>query len=140
MTGAAIALGGTMPPGPVLIVALLYSLGAHGIMTLNDFKSVEGDRQMGVKSLPAQLGTDRAARLACVVMALPQLVVIALLIQWQLTIAALVVVLVVAAQAAAMAKLLAEPEARAPWYNATGVSLYVSGMMVSAVALGGHLA
>ena len=140
VTGAAIALGGTMPPSPVLIVALLYSLGAHGIMTLNDFKSVEGDRQMGVKSLPAQLGTDRAAKLACAVMALPQLVVIALLIQWQLTIAALVVGLVVGAQAAAMVKLLAEPEARAPWYNATGVSLYVSGMMVSAIALGGHLA
>ena len=128
-----------MPPGPILIVALLYSLGAHGIMTLNDFKSVEGDRQMGVKSLPAQLGTDRAAQLACVVMAIPQLLVIVLLIQWQLTIAALIVGLVLAAQGAAMIKLLAEPEARAPWYNATGVSLYVSGMMVSAIALGGHL-
>jgi len=86
------------------------------------------------------LGTDRAAKLACVVMAVPQLLVIALLIQWQLTIAALVVGLVVALQGVAMVKLLAEPEARAPWYNATGVSLYVSGMMVSAVALGGHLA
>ena len=45
-------------PDPVL--ALLYSIGAHGIMTLNDFKSVEGDRRMGVRSLPVQLGVQRA--------------------------------------------------------------------------------
>ena len=31
-------------------------------MTLNDFKSVEGDQRMGVGSLPVQLGVERAAR------------------------------------------------------------------------------
>jgi chlorophyll synthase len=34
-----------------------------------------------------------------------------------------------------MARLLEAPRERAPWYNATGVSLYVSGMLVSAFAL-----
>jgi len=34
-----------------------------------------------------------------------------------------------------MAKLLADPKARAPWYNATGTSLYVLGMLASAFAL-----
>ena len=62
------------------MLALLYSVGAHGIMTLNDFKAVEGDKQMGVRSLPVQLGVDNAARLACVVMAAPQVVVIGLLL------------------------------------------------------------
>jgi chlorophyll synthase len=80
--GAAVLLGGALPPLPVLLLALLYSLGAHGIMTLNDFKAIEGDREIGVRSLPAQLGADRAARLACVVMAAAQLVVIALLLYW----------------------------------------------------------
>ncbi len=70
-TGAAIMAGG-LPHGAIVAVAALYSLGAHGIMTLNDFKSIEGDRQMGVRSLPATLGADRAARLACAVMAVPQ--------------------------------------------------------------------
>ena len=46
--------GGTMPSYPVLIVAGLYSVGAHGIMTLNDFKSVDGD-PLGIRSLPTQL-------------------------------------------------------------------------------------
>ena len=51
---------------------LLYSVGAHGIMTLNDFKSVEGDRRMGINSLPVLLGVESAARFACLVMAVPQ--------------------------------------------------------------------
>lgn len=38
VTGAAVMLGGALPNGQVLSLAGLYSLGAHGIMTLNDFK------------------------------------------------------------------------------------------------------
>ena len=51
-------------------------------MTLNDFKSVEGDRRMGIDSLPVLLGVERAARVACLFMAVPQLVVVALLLAW----------------------------------------------------------
>lgn len=71
-TGAAI-LAQSLPSGPVILTALLYGLGAHGIMTLNDFKALEGDRQTGVASLPVTLGPDRAARVACWGMILPQL-------------------------------------------------------------------
>ena len=65
-----------------MAVAALYAAGAHGIMTLNDFKSLEGDRETGVNSLPVVLGPERAARIACIVMAVPQLAVIALLAGW----------------------------------------------------------
>ena len=82
VTGAAVMAGGAIPDGRSLALAGLYSLGAHGIMTLNDFKSVEGDRQMGVDSLPVQLGVVRAAHVASWTMALPQVVVIALLVHW----------------------------------------------------------
>ena len=136
----AIVLGGDLPPTPILIIALLYSIGAHGIMTLNDFKSVEGDLQMGIRSLPAQLGRERAAKVACVFMLLPQLVVIALLLQWQLAPYAAAVSAVVVAQCLAMKRLLSDPKQLAPWYNATGVSLYVLGMMSAAVGLGGWFA
>ena len=47
------------PGWPVVILAALYSVGAHGIMTLNDFKSVEGDRRTGIGSLPVLLGVER---------------------------------------------------------------------------------
>ena len=59
--------------------SVLYGLGAHGIMTLNDFKALEGDRQMGVNSLPVTLAPTARRRWPVWVMALPQVVVIALL-------------------------------------------------------------
>ena len=140
ITGAAIVIGGDLPAEPILLIALLYSIGAHGIMTLNDFKSVEGDLAMGIRSLPAQLGPTRAARVACLFMLLPQLIVILLLVRWSLTPSALAVSLMVVVQCLAMRKLLRDPRQFAPWYNATGVSLYVLGMMAVAIGLGGWLA
>lgn len=140
VTGAAIVLGGTLPPTAILLIAFLYSVGAHGIMTLNDFKSVEGDLALGIRSLPAQLGRERAARVACAFMLLPQLVVIGLLWHWHLAAFAAAVGIVVVLQLVAMKRLLTDPRQLAPWYNATGVSLYVLGMMCTAIGLGGWLA
>ncbi len=136
VTGAAVLSAG-MPRPEILIVAVLYGIGAHGIMTLNDFKALEGDKQTGVNSLPVTLGPDRAARVACAVMALPQLVVIGLLITWDRPFHAAAVALLLLAQGAAMRVMIRDPKALAPWYNGTGVLLYVSGMMVSAFALRG---
>jgi chlorophyll synthase len=121
----------------VIVIAGLYALGAHGIMTLNDFKAIEGDIKQGVNSLPVTLGPERAAKLACWVMTIPQLLVLGLLISWDIKGPAAVVALVIAAQLLAMGKMLKDPKGLAPWYNGTGVVLYVSGMMASAVALGG---
>ncbi|GJE60398.1 chlorophyll synthase ChlG [Methylobacterium trifolii] len=133
-TGAAV-MAAALPDRRVLLVALLYSVGAHGIMTLNDFKSMEGDRQMGLRSLPVQLGQDNAARFACFVMALPQVVVIALLTAWERLWHAGIVGLLLLGQLALMAHFLKDPRARAAWYNGTGTTLYVLGMLVSAFAL-----
>jgi len=85
VTGAVVMLGGLVPDGRVLAIAALYSLGAHGILTLNDFKAIDGDRRMGIRSLPATLGPTRAAWVLCVVMLVPQLVVIGLLRAWGAT-------------------------------------------------------
>ena len=137
VTGAAIVLAGDLPATPILLVALLYSIGAHGIMTLNDFKSVEGDLKMGIRSLPAQLGRERAAWVACVFMLLPQLVVVVLLVRWQLAPFAAVVSALIVAQLLAMKRLVSDPKRFAPWYNASGVSLYVLGMMITAIGIGG---
>ena len=64
-------MSAALPANQILMLALLYSVGAHGIMTLNDFKAIEGDQQLGVRSLPVQLGARRAAQVACAVMLLP---------------------------------------------------------------------
>ncbi len=135
-TGAAVLLG-TAPRFEIVVTAFLYALGAHGIMTLNDFKALEGDRQHGVRSLPVVLGPEVAAKIACTVMALAQLLVIALLFVWGKPYHAVAVLALVLAQVVAMERLFRDPKGLAPWYNGTGVVFYVSGMMISAFALRG---
>ncbi len=136
-TGAAV-MAGALPHAPVLILAALYSFGAYGIMVLNDFKAVEGDRLLGLKSLPAELGVASAARIACAVMAAPQVVVVTLLfVAWERPWHGLAVLALLAIQLVLMARLLGDPKKLTPWYNATGTTLYVIGMLVSAFAVRG---
>ncbi|MEQ8256322.1 MAG: chlorophyll synthase ChlG [Roseovarius confluentis] len=135
-TGAAVLSAGA-PAWQIVALALLYAVGAHGIMTLNDFKALEGDRQTGVNSLPVTLGPERAAHVASWIMAVPQLVVIAALAWWGQVYHAAAIAALLLVQLWAMRVLLSDPKGRAPWYNATGVTLYVSGMMVAAFAVRG---
>lgn len=135
VTGAAVMVGGAMPEARSLLLALLYSIGAHGIMTLNDFKSIKGDQMMGIDSLPVQLGVQGAARAACLVMALSQLVVIVLLLSWGRPVYAASVGGLLIAQLLLMGRFLQQPVERATWYSGLGVTLYVIGMLVSAFAL-----
>jgi chlorophyll synthase len=137
-TGASVMLGG-LPGGGTLAILLLYSLGAHGIMTLNDFKAVEGDRATGLRSLPVTMGVRNAALFACAVMALAQLGVIALLLWQDLILSAAIIGFFVAIQIACMTRLVRNPAKYAPWYNGTGVSLYVFGMLAAALGLGGYI-
>jgi chlorophyll synthase len=135
VTGSAVMAGGAMPDLRSILLAGLYSLGAHGIMTLNDFKAIDGDRQMNIRSLPVQLGVDRAARVACWIMALPQVVVIVALIVWQRPVHAAAVGFLLLVQLVLMDYFLASPKARALFYSGFGVPLFVLGMLVSALAL-----
>ena len=135
LTGAAVMLGGAWPTYDTICLALLYSVGAHGIMTLNDFKAIEGDRQMGVASLPVQLGAQGAARVACWMMWLPQVAVAALLWSWALPWHALAVLALSLMQWPLMATFLKNPIDKALQMSAFGVPLFVSGMMVSACGL-----
>ncbi|MFY9975234.1 MAG: chlorophyll synthase ChlG [Chromatiaceae bacterium] len=137
VTGAAVMIGGALPDWRILALAGLYSLGAHGIMTLNDFKAIEGDRRMGIRSLPVQLGVRGAAWVACAVMALPQMTVVWLLHDWGRPLQGLVVGVLLTVQIGLMVRFLLDPLGRATWFSALGVSVYVTGMMVSAFALRG---
>jgi chlorophyll/bacteriochlorophyll a synthase len=136
---AAAAMLAARPSVETMLLALLYSIGAHGIMTLNDFKAVEGDKQLGVNSLPVLLGEATAAKLACVVMALPQVVVALLLLRWDRPLHAGLIAASLILQVICMGRLLKDPKKFAPWYNATGVTLYVLGMLAAAFAIRGGL-
>ncbi|MBK1631589.1 bacteriochlorophyll/chlorophyll a synthase [Thiohalocapsa halophila] len=135
ITGAAVMLGGAMPDERILWLAFLYGLGAHGIMTLNDFKAIEGDRQLGVRTLPVQLGVKAAAWVACVVMMTPQFIVVGLLFAWIQPVHAAAVAGLVMVQGVLMLRFLENPLKRATWLSGLGVTVYVTGMMVSAFAV-----
>jgi chlorophyll synthase len=140
VTGAVVMAGGQAPDWRTLVLAGLYSAGAHGIMTLNDFKSIEGDRQMGIGSLPVRLGVQRAAQTACAAMALPQAAVAGLLLDWGRPLHAAGVAALLTIQVVLMRRFLQAPRERALWYSALGINFFVLGMLVSAFALRGLLA
>ena len=128
-------MSAALPDWRIVVIALVYSVGAHGIITLNDFKSVEVDRQLALKSLPLQLGVNRAAKLACIVMTLLQLIVAALLAVWGHPIHAGIAAILLIAQLYLMKALLADPRGQAANFNATGTTLYVLGLLAGALAL-----
>ncbi len=69
-------------------------------------------------------------------MAVPQVGVIALLVALGLPVHAAIIALSLLLQGLAMRRLMRDPKKHAPWYNGTGVTLYVLGMMVTAFGLG----
>ncbi|MEM7081576.1 MAG: chlorophyll synthase ChlG [Pseudomonadota bacterium] len=132
---AAAVISGMLPTWHSIVAALAYSVGAHGIMTLNDFKAIEGDTRMGVNSLPVLHGADGAARIACVIMALAQVAVVALLVYIDMPFHALAVTALLGVQLVMMRRFLSNPIRYATWYSAFGVTLYVSGMLFTAFAI-----
>ena len=45
----------------IVALTLAYSLAGLGIAVVNDSKSVEGDRELGLQSLPVVFGIQRAS-------------------------------------------------------------------------------
>lgn len=121
--------------GPSVLIAMLYSIGAHGIMTVNDFKSMAGDAKMGIRSIPVQYGKHIAARLVVGTMALAQIGVIAALLYWGHPIAAGVILLLLVIQVVPFTRFIRDPEHNAVFFNATAIMLFVWGMLAAAIGL-----
>ncbi len=60
---------------------------------------------------------------------------ILLLLAWDRPLHAAIIVVLLGVQLVLMLRLLRDPRRHAPWYNATGTTLYVLGMLVCAFAL-----
>ena len=120
---------------PSVIIAVLYSVGAHGIMTINDFKSIDGDRQLGIKTIPVQYGTWGAAWLAVLIMNISQLFVILMFAVWPRWIFALIIGMLFVLQLPLQYRFIQDPKGRAIFYNATGTMLFVWGMLAAAIGV-----
>lgn len=118
-----------------VIIAACYSLGAHGIMTINDFKSIDGDRVMGVHTIPVLHGVRGAAWLALITMNVAQLLVMGALASWGSWIACAVIGALLLAQLPIQRRFLSDPVRYAVFYNASGTTLFVWGMLAAAIGL-----
>ncbi|MBF0586478.1 chlorophyll synthase ChlG [Prosthecochloris sp. N3] len=124
-----------VPSMESISLAVIFSLGAHGIMTLNDFKSVVGDNIRKVASIPVQLGEKNAAILASIIMDAAQLAAIAILAAKASWFMASVAILLLVLQLPMQKILIDNPKDKAVWYNAFGTLLYVLSMMVCAIGI-----
>jgi chlorophyll synthase len=118
-----------------LVLATLYSLGSHGLMTLNDFKSIAGDRRLGLRSIPALLGEHRALRVAFAFIDVFQVAAIAYVAVHAQWIAAGVMFVLFAVQIPMQRRLAGDPAKLAPWYCASAIPPFVWGMLAAALAI-----
>jgi len=118
-----------------LVLATLYSLGSHGLMTLNDFKSYEGDKRLGLRSLPVMLGLDGALRAAFTFIDLFQALAVAYVLYHRMWLAGGIMLVLFLVQIPMQRKLATDPKGLAPWYCASAIPPFVWGMLASALAI-----
>jgi chlorophyll/bacteriochlorophyll a synthase len=120
-----------------IVLAALFSFGAYGIMTINDFKSIEGDRQMGIKSIPAQMGADWAAMSAVITINAALFCATLYMLGTGNVVSAGIMFVLLLGQIPTQRKFLhmTDPRARAIFYNASGVMIFVWCMVASAIGI-----
>ncbi|HMO56858.1 MAG TPA: chlorophyll synthase ChlG [Roseiflexaceae bacterium] len=118
-----------------LIMAALFSFGTHGIMTINDFKSIDGDRLSGIKTLPATYGPQLAAGMVVITMVTAQLFVIMTFAAWQRWIPMIIITGLLLGQIPLQRRFLRDPIPNAITFSAGASGLFVLGMLVTAIGI-----
>ena len=119
------------------LLTLAYSLAGLGIAVVNDFKSVEGDKALGLQSLPVAFGIKRASWISAAMIDLFQLAMVAVLIAIGQNLAAVILVLLIIPQITFQdIWLLRDPVAFDVKYQASAQPFLVLGMLVTALAIG----
>ncbi|MBM0742861.1 chlorophyll synthase ChlG [Phormidium sp. CLA17] len=130
------ALFGQLTP-TIMVLTLFYSLAGLGIAVVNDFKSVEGDRQLGLKSLPVMFGIDTAAWICVLMIDLFQAGIAAYLIYIHQNLYAAILLLLIIPQITFQDMyFLRNPLENDVKYQASAQPFLVLGMLVAALALG----
>ncbi|MBD2465434.1 chlorophyll synthase ChlG [Oscillatoria sp. FACHB-1407] len=130
------ALFGDLNP-TIVLLTLFYSLSGLGIAVVNDFKSVEGDRQLGLKSLPVMFGITAAAWICVLMIDIFQSGVAAYLIGIRQNLYATILILLIIPQITFQDMyFLRNPIENDVKYQASAQPFLVLGMLVTALALG----
>lgn len=123
-----------LTPASLLIVSF-YVFGTIGIMGINDYKSIDGDRDGGIFTMPVLYGPFRAAWLIVALMNIAQLGVITAFIAWQNWIIAAGLIGILLIQLPMQRFFLRDPLENYLKFSAIGVSFFVWGMLVAAIGL-----
>ncbi len=124
---------------PVTVLTIFYSLAGLGIAIVNDFKSIEGDREMGLQSLPVAFGIEKAKWLTVGTIDITQLLVAAYLFYIGETTYGLVLLGLIAPQVYFQTQLfLPDPVANDVKYQAAAQPFLVFGILATALAVGNH--
>ncbi len=121
----------------VVLLTLFYSLAGLGIAVVNDFKSVEGDRTLGLKSLPVMFGVQKAALISATLIDVFQIgVAVYLVTIGQQLLASVLVLLTIPQITFQDMYFLRDPLANDVKYQASAQPFLVIGMLVTGIALG----
>lgn len=121
----------------IVLLTLFYSLSGLGIAVVNDFKSVEGDRQLGLKSLPVMFGITIAAWICVLMIDVFQSGVAAYLMGIGQNLYAVLLILLIIPQITFQDMyFLRDPVKNDVKYQASAQPFLVLGMLVTALALG----
>lgn len=121
----------------IVLLTLFYSFSGLGIAIINDFKSVEGDRQLGLKSLPVMFGVTNAAWICVAMIDLFQAGIAAYLISIHQNLYAVILILLIIPQITFQDMyFLRDPLKNDVKYQASAQPFLVLGMLVAALAFG----
>ncbi|NTV17254.1 MAG: chlorophyll synthase ChlG [Chlorobiaceae bacterium] len=120
---------------PSLIVAGLFTLSSTGTMTINDFKSIEGDRQVGIRTLPVAFGETKAAKIAAVLINAGQIMASGYMFMIGQPAYGVIVGALVIPQFLLQFPLVKSPGTMDVKYNAIAQNFLVAGMLVCAFAI-----
>ena len=121
----------------IVVLTLIYSIAGLGIAVVNDFKSVEGDRQLGLNSLPVMFGVGTAAWICVLTIDLFQAAIAGYLIGIQENLYATILLLLVIPQITFQDMyFMRDPLENDVKYQASAQPFLVLGMLVAALALG----
>jgi chlorophyll/bacteriochlorophyll a synthase len=121
----------------IVVLTVVYSLAGLGIAIVNDFKSVEGDRQLGLKSLPVMFGVNTAAWICVIMIDVFQAAIAAYLIYiHEQLYAAILLLLVIPQMTFQDMYFLRDPLKNDVKYQASAQPFLVLGMLVAGLAIG----
>lgn len=121
----------------VAVFTVIYSLAGLGIAIVNDFKSVEGDKKFGLKSLPVMFGVTTAAWICVIMIDVFQAAIAGYLIYLHENLYAAILLLLIIPQITFQDMyFLRNPLENDVKYQASAQPFLVIGMLVAGLAIG----